>query len=75
MAPDAADLIAAILNEWYSVRYYYRGARSSIGRLHRAQAIQRLGLAIRNAFNKSDDFESLIAAVVEGAKPRDDPPF
>jgi hypothetical protein len=32
-----------------------------------------MGLTVREAFNRSDDFEPLLAAVVDGL--RDDPPF
>jgi hypothetical protein len=76
--PDGLDttvLVASILNQAWLVRHYHRGARSSIGRLERKQAIQRLGLTIREAFNKSDDFEPLLIAVVDGLRPKDDPPF
>lgn len=75
MAPDTADLVSAILNDWYTVRHYYRGARSGIGRERRRQAIQKLGLTVREAFNKSDDFEALLSAVIEGAKAKDEPAF
>jgi hypothetical protein len=44
--------------------------------LRRAQAILQLGMIVRHAFSVSDDFESLLIAVVEGLSPRDDrPPF
>jgi len=75
MAPDTAPYVAAILNDWWMVRHYARGGRSSIGRLQRQQAIQKLGLTVRDAFNRSDDFEALLAAVADGAHPKDDPPF
>lgn len=69
-------LVAAILNDWWMVRHYARGANTSIGRASRAQAIQKLGLTIRNAFNTSDDFEALIAAILAGGRPQEyDPPF
>jgi hypothetical protein len=68
--------VAEILNAAYMVRHYQRGGRTSIGRAQRAQAIQRLGLVVRESFNRSDDFEALLAAVVAGLKPTDyDPPF
>ena len=47
------------------VRYYKRN------RLRRAQAIQRLGLEVREAFTKSDDFEPLLSALVDGLQPKD----
>ena len=76
MAPETADLIAAILNDGYMVRSYWRGGRVS-GRSKelRRQAILKLGLTIRAAFNISDDFEALIAAVADAVRPRDDQPF
>lgn len=75
MAPDSAELVAAILNDAYMVRHYWRGARTSIGRLHRQQAIIKLGITVREAFAKSDDFETLLAAVVDGLRPRDEQSF
>ena len=75
MAPDIADLIAAIYNDSYEVRYYHRGGRTSIGRARRAQAIQKLGLTLREALNRSEDFEAILAAIVDGLRPRDEPPF
>jgi hypothetical protein len=57
------------------VRHYARGGRSSIGRMHRAQAIQNLGLTVRDAFNRLDDSDALLAAVVEGLRPREEQPF
>ena len=76
MAPDTGQLVSAILNDWWMVRHYARGGRTSIGRKHRQEAIRKLGLTIRDAFNRSDDFEALLAAVVAGGKPEDyEPPF
>jgi hypothetical protein len=75
MAPDSASLVAEILNAGYMVRHYARGGRTSIGRTLRQQAILRMGLTVRDAFNKSDDFEALLAAVADGLRPRDAPPF
>jgi hypothetical protein len=66
---------AAIREAAWWVRHYRRGARlPAISGPQRAQAIQRLGLAVRHAFNESDDFELLLRAVLEGLSPRDDPP-
>lgn len=67
--------MASILNAGYLLRYYARGARTSIQRLHRQQAIQLLGLTIRQAFEQSDDFEPLLIAIADALRPRDDPPF
>jgi hypothetical protein len=75
MAPDSVDLVARILNEAWMVRHYARGARSTIERTRRTQAIQKLGLTVRDAFNRSEDFEPLLAAVVDGLRPREEPPF
>ena len=78
MAPDTSHLVAAILNDWWMVRHYARGARmhaSSAIALQRRQAIQKLGLTVRQAFNSSDDFEPLLAAVVSGGAPKDDVTF
>lgn len=71
MAPDPAALVAAILNAGYMVRYYPRPGQ----RAQRAAAIVTLGLAIRAAFNASDNFEPLIAAVADAVRPRDERPF
>lgn len=74
MAPDTASLVAAILNDWWMVRHHAL-QRTPDMRLRRAQAIQKLGLTVRHAFNSSDDFESLLAAVMDGGRPRDERPF
>lgn len=63
--------VAAILNGFYEVRYYDRGGRTTIGRAQRQQAILKLGLTVREAFNNSDDFEALLGAIINGARPRD----
>ena len=75
MAPDTAELVAVILNSAWMVRHYARGGRSSIQRAERKQAILYLGLAVRHAFSQSEDFEALLAAVVDGLRPRETPPF
>lgn len=78
MAPDTAHLVAAILNDWWMVRHYARGGRmnpTSALSAKRSQAIQKLGLTVRNAFNTSEDFEPLLAAVVNGGSSRDEQPF
>jgi hypothetical protein len=68
MAPDTGDHVARILNDWYMVRYYQRGAR-------REQAILKLGLTIREAFTASNDYKALIAAVLDGGRQKDERPF
>ena len=71
MTPDTTGLVAGILNSAWMVRHY---ARRRVD-LRRTQAIQHLGLVVRDAFNSSDDFEALLSAVVDGLRPKDDPPF
>ena len=75
MAPDSGELVARIYNAAYLVRYHARGGRSSIGREARSQAIRELGLAVRDAFNVSEDFEALLVAVFDGLSPKDAAPF
>jgi hypothetical protein len=75
MAPDTSGLVASILNSAWLVRHYARGGRSTIHRTQRQDAIKQLGLAVRYAFSASDDFEALLAAVVDGLRPRDEQPF
>jgi hypothetical protein len=75
MAPDVTQLVSAILNDAWMVRHYVRGGRTSMGRAQRAQAVQKLGLTVRDAFNRSHDFEALLTAVVDGLRPRDEQPF
>lgn len=75
MAPDSAELVATILNSAWMVRHYARGARSAIHSRERAEAIRQLGEAVRYAFNHSSEFESLLAAIVDGLRPKDDAPF
>jgi hypothetical protein len=67
--PQSAQHVAAILNAAWMVRHYARGGRSSFQRPERAQAIQRLGLTVREAFNRSEDFEPLLVAIVDGLRP------
>jgi hypothetical protein len=75
MAPDTTRHVASILNDWWMVRHYVRGGRSAIQKAQRQEAIRRLGLTIRDAFNSSEDFEPLLAAVLDGGRPRDEQPF
>jgi len=63
--------VSAILNAAWMVRHYCRPFQ----RAQRAQAIRALGLAVRAAFNRSDDFEPLLAAICDGLRPYDDRPF
>lgn len=63
------DWEAEIRNSAWMVRHYCRNP------LKRSQAIQRLGCTVREAFASSDDFEPLLTAVVDGLRPKDDPPF
>ena len=73
--PDSPSLVAGILNAAWMVRHYARGGRSALQRAQRAQAIQLLGVTVRDAFNKSNDFEALLGAVVDGLRPKDEKPF
>jgi len=61
----------AIRNACFMVRHYPRPAQ----RARRAQAILRLGLTVRAAFNSTDDFEPLLAALLDGLRPNDERPF
>lgn len=72
MAPKTPELVAQILNSAWLVRHYARGTRTS---LVRQQAIQRLGMTVQYAFSISQDYETLLAAVVDGLRPEDRPPF
>ena len=58
-------LVVAILNDAWMVRNYSRN------RIRRAQAIAKLGHTLRHAFNQSDDFETLIATVLDALRPQD----
>lgn len=55
----------------YMVRHYPRPGQRAL----RAAAIRALGLTLREAFNQSDDFETLLAALVSGLSARDDAPL
>lgn len=72
---DSERNVSAILNAAWLVRHYARGGRTTIQRNERAQAIRKLGVTVREAFNGSEDFEPMLAAVVEGLRPKGDPPF
>lgn len=75
MAPDSASLVADILHAAWMVRHYARGGRVAIQRTQRQQAILKMGLTVRDAFNKSEDYEVLLAAVCDGLRPQDERPF
>ena len=68
------DHISAIHNAAFLVRHY-ASQRGSSGRLRRAQAVLQLGLAVREAFNQSDDFETILAALLDDLRPLDRRPF
>lgn len=68
-------LVAAILNACWLVRHYRRGGRTLIQREERQEAIHKLGLLIRDAFNSSEDFEPLLVALHDGLNPEEHPPF
>ena len=74
-SPDTASLVAHILNDAWLVRHYARGGRSLIQGPQRTEAIEHLGITCRDAFNRSEDFEALLAAIVDGLRPKNDPPF
>lgn len=74
MAPDTGGLVAAILNAAWMVRHYERGARTSILRKERLEAIQRMGLTVRETFASSEDFEPLLLAILDGLAPREEHP-
>lgn len=72
MAPsDTAQLVALILNAAWMVRHYRRACL----RRQRAAALAQLGRAVRRAFNESEDFEPLLAAICDGLRPHDEQPF
>lgn len=72
MAPQhTTHHVAAILNGGYMVRHYPRPGQSA----QRAEAIAQLGRVVRDAFNQSEDFEPLLAAICDGLRPHDERPF
>jgi hypothetical protein len=62
---DSATFVAEILNAAWLVRHYRHGPA-------RDQAIQRLGLTVREAFNTSDEYERLLEALLNGLSTKDD---
>lgn len=77
MGPDAATVayVTSIYNAGWWVRLY-APARTPAQRDGREQAILRLGLAVREAFANSDNFEVLLLALFDSLNRKDDrPPF
>lgn len=76
MAPEPSRHVALILNHAWMVRHYFL-QRTPVMRAQRAAAIIALGHAVRVAFNecREENFESLLAAVCDGLRPRDEQPF
>lgn len=75
MAPDTGRLVAAILNSAWMVRHYERGARTSILQKQRRAAIRKMGLTVRDCFDRSEDFEPLLVAILDGLNPKDEHRF
>ena len=75
MVPDTGLLVAEILNAAYMVRHHRRGSRLFVEAEHRREAIAQLGLILKKALNQSDDYEPILAAVVDGLRPNDTPSF
>ena len=67
MGPD--PLLDPIYEAAWWVRHHWRPGQ------RRAQALRRLGLAVRRAFNASDDFEPLLYAVCHALSEIPDPRF
>lgn len=74
-APETAHLVASILNAAWMVRHYQRGGRVAIQREQRQLAIRHLGSVVRQSFAQSEDFEPLLAAVVDGLRPTSEQRF
>ena len=70
MAPESTGQVHAILNAAWMVRHYSHGSP-----VKRAEAIRQLGLVVRQSLNSSEDFEPVLAALVDGLRPKDDRPF
>ena len=62
---------AAILNALYMVRHYRRPCLHA----QRDAAIKAAGAIVREAFNATDDFEPIFAAILDGLRPEDERPF
>lgn len=69
-APEAAVLVAAILNAAWMVRHYRHGDPEK-----RSQAIRIMALAVRKAFDElaHEHDEEILTAVVDGLRPNDEP--
>lgn len=75
MVPDStAVLVQSIYSPGWWIRHY-APARTPVMREKRAEAIRNMGLAIRHAFNSSEDFEPLLTAIVDSLNPRETRPF
>ena len=74
MKPDLGDLVIAIYNDCWPIRYYAE-QRTAYARLRRAQAIKKLGLTLRHAFNTCDEFEALLGALIDGLSHKPNQPF
>ena len=61
--------VVAIRHAAWMVRNYSRN------KMRRAQAIAKLGHTVRHAFTNSDDYETLLAALLDGLRPLDTRPF
>lgn len=77
MGPDSEQQarVARIYNACWPVRHYERGGRSAIQKAQRAKAIHDLGIAVREAFNATEDFEPLLVALFDGLSPKEVAPF
>ena len=58
------------VSEIHNAAWHVRNVRP-VSRVRHAQAIQRLGVTVRAALAESDDFEAILAAVVDGLRPLD----
>lgn len=58
-----------IYNDCYMVRRYSRN------KLRRHQAIMKLGATLVFAFSHTQEYEALIAALLDALRPEDRPPF
>ena len=65
------QLLDEIRHACWWVRHY-RGCRNP---LRLSQAVMKLGLSVRDALNKSDNYQAILAAVYIGLSPKDDSPF
>jgi hypothetical protein len=60
--------VAAIMNAAWMVRHYARGAglrETNPAFKLRADAIYKLGMICREAFNEAEDFEPLLSAIID----------